>query len=816
MICKACENLTIDELFERASNPPGHLILHPSFDHLTVAASNGCDTCRAFHARFNNEFLDLKEKVVEFEKARGASPPVIVLLQMGFGQHGKRPINKIHVQIGDDPDRPGIEQLKISFRVSKTWEFEPKEETTGYDLWRTKIDHDLGSDQNFGIAQGWIQDCCNDHDPSICPPLEDADLPTRLIDVGTPQNQNLRLTETSKGEKGQYLALSHCWGPPETKKLLTKTETLSSRLASIDVQDMPPNFSDAVVITRRLGYKYLWIDSLCIIQDSKSDWETESQNMGNIYTNAAITLAAAAATSSEGGLLTKGYQPLSNETMSPKKWFLTDSIGRSHIAFMSDEKNKVSSTTPGPASEPNICRIKLNQEDSARSVILDPLPEFSDLEENWFRCTALGPLGLRGWCLQEKLLSRRILFYGKRQIYWQCASARKAADGESVPASAARSQANIGNDVSDWPDVLRLRQLHREAATPEQRQAIETKIYKTWHNVLFLYINRRLTFYSDRLPGLAGMATLIHELTGDQYVAGFWHKYLLTSLIWTHTKSVLREEAPRSIAERYETETPEWEKETSKMSGPSWSWCSHDFTDILDFWADFNEDYRQSFWKRQDAEVMAVNVDIVGGNPFGQVKSGELVLRGWTYPRWDVRTLDEGALQKKWQIWSSVNLGVCPHSPWNRNRGSDGLCEDRAVLWDYWPRQTKSPAKRAWIHLFRWLIDIFVLFLWQGLSKSFRERSQKDCHACNEYICMHILSIVNKEPGRDGRHGIDLWSLVLELVPGKEGKYRRVGIARKAAYASKGEFLDSKSPTAASAQTPKAFDGWKSQKVTII
>ncbi|CZR66282.1 uncharacterized protein PAC_16183 [Phialocephala subalpina] len=800
MTCKACESLTVDELFERASTSPGYFVLHASYSEFEVAANTGCDTCRTFHTRFNNECPYLNEKVTELEKNRGAAPPVIVILQMGFGQHGKRPINKIHVQIGDEPDRPG---------------FEPRNEHPGYHLWRTEIDHDLGSDQNFGIAHNWIRDCCTEHDPAVCPALVDIELPTRLIDVGEAGHPKmLRLIETSKDQKAKYLALSHCWGPPGTKKLLTTSETLSSRLASIDINDMPPNFSDAVIITRRLGYRYLWIDSLCIIQDSKSDWETESQNMGNIYTNAAITLAAAAATSSEGGLLTKGYEPLSDDTLSPKKWFLTDSIGRSHIAFMSDDKSKGQSISSN--SEPQICRIKLNQSDSTRNIILDPLTEFSDLEENWFRCTALGPLGLRGWCLQEKLLSRRILFYGKRQIYWQCASARKAADGESVPASAARSQANIGNEVSDWPDVLRLKQLHREAITLEERQAIEKKIYKTWHNVLFLYINRRLTFYSDRLPGLAGMATLIHELTGDQYVAGFWRQYLLTSLIWTHTKSVLREEAPRAIAERYETETPEWEKASSKMSGPSWSWCSHDFTDILDFWADYNEDYRERFWRDQDAVIVDAKVDIVGGNPFGQVTSGELVVKGWTYPRWDVRTLDEGAFQKKWQVWSSVNLGICPHSPWNRNRGSDGVCEDRAVLWDYWPRQTTSPAKRAWIHLWRWLVDIFVLFLWQGLSKSFRERSQKDCYACNEYLGMHILSIIDKEAGRDGRHEIDLWSLVLEPVSGQEGKYRRIGIARKAAYVSEDDFFNLKKSQIARKRAPEALHGWEYQQVVII
>lgn len=79
------------------------------------------------------------------------------------------------------------------------------------------------------------------------------------------------------------------------ERLLTTKATIDTRKKSIPLSSMPANFYDATIITRKLGYRYLWIDSLCIIQDSPSDWEAESQNMGNIYTNAALTLAAAAA-----------------------------------------------------------------------------------------------------------------------------------------------------------------------------------------------------------------------------------------------------------------------------------------------------------------------------------------------------------------------------------------------------------------------------------------------------------------------------------------------------------------------------------------
>lgn len=832
--CTACDTLNIENLYSsqlQGQNKAGQTILHLSYEDLENNAKNGCDNCRTFRDRFRSTHGNLSERLGQPQKPHDSSA-VFVYLQTAFPKNGERPIIKFHVQIGNEPKQPGVEQLSISFRVSQAWgrfrtnfviemhankvtESSQQQKSFPFTFRYTEIDHNLGSDQNFRIAQNWISDCRNNHDPVTCPALADVELPTRLIDVGASEvYESMHLIETSRKERGRYLALSHCWGPEGTKRFVTSSQTLSSRLASISLDDMPPNFSDAVIITRRLGFRYLWIDSLCIIQDSKSDWEIESQKMGRIYTNAALTLAAAAAISSDGGMLTKGYQPVATETLKPSNWFLGDSTGRSHKAFAQD--NSMSKIGPRQALPPP-CRIKLDSDDTARSIVLDPLEEFSDLEENWFRCTVLGPLALRGWCLQEKLLSRRILYYGNRQIYWQCASSRRAADGEDVPASAARSQASIGNQLSDWPDLLSLPELYRDAVASgslEQRELIETKIYKTWHTILFLYSNRRLSFNTDRLPSLAGMATLIQELTHDRYVAGFWLKYLKVSLLWTHTRSILKEDAPRSIADGYETQTPEWEKETSDLSGPSWSWCSAAIDDNLDFWADRDSDskYRERIWKGQDVEVVDVDVKLTSANnPLGQVKSGRLVLKGYTFDRWDTRCLD----YSEWRICSSLILGFCPHSPWNREKGNDSGVADRAVLWDYWPRQPLSPLRRTLMHILAWLWDVLVVFLWQGLGRFERKRRDKDCAACRKYLGVHILSLLDKQAGRDGNYEIDLWSLVLERVDDDgEERYRRVGIARKDAYLNEGEVNHGKALDGN--VVPRWFKEWTIREVVVI
>jgi hypothetical protein len=112
--------------------------------------------------------------------------------------------------------------------------------------------------------------------------------PKRLLDVGRATSP-IRLIDT-QGKTFQYAALSHCWG---TGPQLTTTKSNWTKLTvNVSFNALPPLFQDAVIITRQLGLRYIWIDSLCIIQDSLRDWETESSKMGSIYQNSYITISA--------------------------------------------------------------------------------------------------------------------------------------------------------------------------------------------------------------------------------------------------------------------------------------------------------------------------------------------------------------------------------------------------------------------------------------------------------------------------------------------------------------------------------------------
>ncbi|KAF1964057.1 HET-domain-containing protein, partial [Bimuria novae-zelandiae CBS 107.79] len=80
-------------------------------------------------------------------------------------------------------------------------------------------------------------------------------------------------------------------------KLTTATER--SLRSGITIEELPPTFRDAINIVRRIGYRYIWIDSLCIFQDSLDDWTHESRKIGHIYRGSICTIAALASASTK-------------------------------------------------------------------------------------------------------------------------------------------------------------------------------------------------------------------------------------------------------------------------------------------------------------------------------------------------------------------------------------------------------------------------------------------------------------------------------------------------------------------------------------
>jgi hypothetical protein len=136
----------------------------------------------------------------------------------------------------------------------------------------------------------WIQNCKQNHD--ACNRDLQSFLPTRLLDVQAFQTgQDIKLVSlqqadfSDRGFQLQYITLSHCWGPAEKRPITTTKGSLKDRMTRISINDLSKTFRDAVHIARELHQRYLWIDSLCIIQDDGNDWAREAALMAMFMDN---------------------------------------------------------------------------------------------------------------------------------------------------------------------------------------------------------------------------------------------------------------------------------------------------------------------------------------------------------------------------------------------------------------------------------------------------------------------------------------------------------------------------------------------------
>jgi len=333
----------------------------------------------------------------------------------------------------------------------------------------------------------WLRECLKHHKDCRYRGYGKG-LPTRVIDVGPPdgsrdpflfvperpvatkQDQMQKFNQSHDRESWQhfrkeegaaaevrYLALSYCWG--NKQNFVTKLGNLDSLKESIPWREIPQTVRDAISITRGLGIRYLWIDALCIVQDSPEDWSAESVKMAEVYGGAFLTLSAAHGADVHDGLLRQA----------------------------------------------------------------DPGKHKFPLQED--------PLYSRAWGLQERMLSSRILIFGSDQMYWECHQKQEGEDGQK-----------LSKIIS-----------YRMPSKP---------LYKDWHMIVQDYSSRCLTYETDKLPAISGLAEVYREATNYTYIAGLWRETLLRDLLWKQQWLLYGNQVITCAPFQYRA--------------PSWSWASID------------------------------------------------------------------------------------------------------------------------------------------------------------------------------------------------------------------------------------------------
>lgn len=377
------------------------------------------------------------------------------------------------------------------------------------------------SPEAFRQIREWVDVCTQNHQECNLVPLASEPyltnrFPSRLLDVGTANSSIIRLVDRLNA-LGDYVALSYCWGSI-TGQLRTLTPNLAHHMLGIEISNLPLTLRDAVIATRNIGLRYLWIDALCIIQDDKADWMREAPHMGLIYQNAHLTLAATGSSSSTGGL----FRPRD---------------------LTSQPAVQIAYRPPIPsAASPRVFSVAAERTSFDQTVT----------SSVW---------NTRGWVLQERNLSRRIVLFAAGQTFFECVR-HSVGEGGSV-LFAVRTT----SPLSPQPPAAGKRSLTRLSSCQHQEKRLGSADLPrgydwAWCGIVEDYTARNLTYGEDRLFAIQGMAANFMVKGVGDFCAGLAvGKALPLHLMW-YPKDKAMEEA------RLKKETS-WTKRA-----PTWSWAA--------------------------------------------------------------------------------------------------------------------------------------------------------------------------------------------------------------------------------------------------
>ncbi|KAK3934992.1 heterokaryon incompatibility protein-domain-containing protein [Diplogelasinospora grovesii] len=438
---------------------------------------------------------------------------------------------------------------------------------------------EVGSLPDWSLARKWIEKCKATHEncsvdvisshekydigPSEAQPQLKDILPSRLIDVGDNINEP-RLFEDITPTTA-YATLSHCWG--RSRPLQTTTSNIGQHRLSIPLANMPLTFQHAVITARELGIKYLWIDSLCIIQGSSSDWEVECAKMASIFRRSVVTIYGPAATDSDSGFIHPRTPP--------------------YVAHLWEYRN------PGEDKPKRATLIHLRTDSHLNS-------DYPSLYDTLTEKEKVSPIQRRGWILQEQILSPRNLYIGSYRMYFECTDTVTFED--------------IRHDVKGFPGAL-----HGHRATNSMRREIKTSLYgraslrqlwPMWCQLVQDYSQRALTEPSDKFPAISGIADCLLGGHSADYLAGLLRSSIRETLSWyVHLP---KRELQRVIGYR----------------APTWSWASTDQS-VSFVWEPYERSEEAGgvpMSGNGGIQIHDASVTVNGDNPYGKVAAASIKL----------------------------------------------------------------------------------------------------------------------------------------------------------------------------------------------
>jgi hypothetical protein len=514
-LCEKCQGLNIESI----STESGYL-------HLTLdVIKRQANICRLCNALFDMQGLKSPEWTLDrYQVVFSFRPQPAHTSDSGHFVYGSREhmTNYLYVDVIDT--RPNeSSQVPRGYSRQGILCFTDKNDIARESgvPWLRPIGNHTASATSLKTAKGWLEECSRTesrhhfgsantdivrpiHANVQVPPVEvyhtcemperahgdlpekfAAEGPARLLYITDPsvENSPIRLIETH-GAEYSYATLSYCWGKTGDEWLCTKHK-LDHYLHAIDRKTLPATIRDCIVIAANLDIRYIWIDALCIIQDSASDWATESAKMGGIYYGSLVTIAAAASEDSNGGCFNRISRPRFRNDVQKDRRPVDD-----FVYFESVLQNGSKS------------RLYLFTDSYFYSYF--PYDEIYDEQ------VINSPLARRAWVFQEQMLSQRIIYFAQSQLFWECAHCRLSED--------------------NWPQ----KQASRIYPILSYTAPMTTdEVLRGWYSdALHTYSARSLTYSTDKLVAISAAAKATYLNRHVDYFAGLWKDCIIPGLLW--------------------------------------------------------------------------------------------------------------------------------------------------------------------------------------------------------------------------------------------------------------------------------------------